>query len=273
MAISFDLSHKTVVVVGGTSGIGLGVAKTFADQACNVVVASRKPEKVEAAVKMLNSCQGNALGFVADVRDEDAIAKGLEEAVAEYGEIDILVSGAAGNFLVPFQDLSSNGFQAVMDIDLLGTFHVLKNAYPHLKKPGASVINISAPQAYIATENQSHVCAAKAAVDQITRCLALEWGPQGVRVNSVVPGPIAATQGAKLMAPTQALMDLALDSVPLKRVGSSEDIGNMCLLLSSPLADYVTGAVIPVDGGWSLGGVPIFMKEANHFFAENLTKK
>ena len=150
--------------------------------------------------------------------------------------------------------MSPNGFAAVVNIDLLGTYHVLRSAYAHLVKPGASVINISAPQAFVPMRLQSHVCAAKAGVDMLTRTLAMEWGADGVRINSIVPGPIENTEGMKRLAPTSELINSVIDTVPLKRLGTASDIGRVAVFLSSPLAGYLTGAVIPVDGGWSLGG-------------------
>ncbi len=251
----FNFSAKTVIVAGGTSGINLGVAQDFADAGANIGVISRSPEKVNSAVDRLEQSGGKVLGFSADVRNYDSIAEGLTQFRKEVGEFDVLVSGAAGNFPARAVDMSPNGFAAVVNIDLLGTFHVLKAAYPHLRKPGSSVINISAPQAFIPMILQSHVCAAKAGVDMITRTFAMEWGGEGIRVNSIVPGPIQETEGMRRLAPNQALLDKVVDSVPLSRLGRSSDIGNMAMFLASPLADYVTGTVIPVDGGWSLGGV------------------
>jgi NAD(P)-dependent dehydrogenase (short-subunit alcohol dehydrogenase family) len=171
----------------------------------------------------------------------------------------VLISGAAGNFPAPALGMSSNGFKSVVDIDLLGTFHVLQAAYPYLIKPGAAIINISAPQALIPMELQVHVCAAKAGVDMVTRVLAMEWGPEGVRVNSIVPGPIAGTEGMARLAPTPEIQKQVTESVPLRRNGTPMDIANMAMFLASPLASYVNGAVIPVDGGWSLGGVSLAM--------------
>ena len=113
----------------------------------------------------------------------------------------MLVSGAAGNFVAAVNAQSSNGFRAVVDIDLIGTFNVMRAAYPHLTKPGAAVINISAPQSFIPMRYQASACAAKAGVDQLTRVLALEWGGDGIRVNSISPGPIAGTEGMRKLAP------------------------------------------------------------------------
>lgn len=250
----FDFRGKTVFVAGGTSGINLGVAQAFAQRGAKLAVLSRKAEKVDAAVALLRQHGGEVRGYAADVREYTAIEAALKTAASELGPIDVLVSGAAGNFPAPALGMSANAFKTVVEIDLLGTFHVLRAAFAHLKKPGASVINISAPQAYNPMHFQMHVCAAKAGVDMVTRVGALEWGAAGVRVNSVVPGPIADTEGMKRLAPTPAMEKVIRDSVPLGRYGSVQEIADACLWLSSPMAAYVSGVVLPVDGGWSLGG-------------------
>ena len=150
--------------------------------------------------------------------------------------------------------MSPNAFRSVIDIDLLGTYHVLRAAHPLLRKPGAVVINVSAPQAFLPMSLQSHVCAAKAGVDMLTRVLAMEWGPHGIRVNAVVPGPIAGTEGMARLAPTAEAEAMIERTVPIARLGTPGDLAGACLLLASPLAAYITGAILPVDGGWSLSG-------------------
>ncbi|NKF20734.1 SDR family oxidoreductase [Solimonas marina] len=254
MSVSFDFRGKHVFVAGGTSGINLGVAHAFARSGARVSVLSRSQDKVDAAVTALKRTGGDAAGFSADVRDYAKTEEALKAAHAKFGEIDVLISGAAGNFPAPALGISSNGFRAVVEIDLLGTFHVLRAAYPLVKKPGASIINISAPQAFLPMEMQMHVCAAKAGVDMVTRVGALEWGAAGVRVNSVVPGPIDETEGMARLAPTPETRQSTIESVPMQRYGTKQDIANACLWLASDAASYVSGAIIPVDGGWSLGG-------------------
>ncbi len=268
MAYTLDFTDRRVVVVGGTSGINFGIAEAFAEQGARVAVASRSQDKVAAAVAKLQAHGGQVLGFAADVRDGEAVKAGLQEVQAQFGGIDVLVSGAAGNFPAPALGMSANGFKSVMDIDLLGTFQVLQSAYPYLTKPGASVINISAPQALLAMELQVHVCAAKAGVDMVTRVLALEWGPVGIRVNSLVPGPIAGTEGMARLAPTAELQRTVTGSVPLRRQGTPQDVAHAALFLASPLAAYVSGTVLPVDGGWSLGGVGVAMAGLADFARE-----
>ncbi len=250
--MAFDYSGKTVFVAGGTSGINLGIAIGFGKVGANVFVISRNPEKVAAAVDEIKASGAQAAGASADVRDFDAVQATFAVCAEKFGEIDVLISGAAGNFPARANNISSNGFRSVLEIDLLGTHHVMTAAYPHLKKPGASVISISAPQAEVAMTGQAHVCAAKAGVDMITRTLALEWGPEGIRINSVIPGPIDNTEGMRRLAPTPKAMAMVEGSVPLRRVGQAQDIANACLFLGSDMASYLTGAVIPVDGGWIL---------------------
>ena len=257
MSVPFDFSGKTVFIAGGTSGINLGVAHTFAKAGARLAVISRKQDKVDAAVAALKTHGGEAIGFAVDVRDYAAVEGAFKETQSRLGDIDVLISGAAGNFPAPALGISPNGFKSVVDIDLLGTFHVLRSAFPYLSKPGASIVKISAPQAYIPMENQMHVCAAKAGVDMVTRVAAMEWAAAGVRINSVTPGPIDGTEGMSRLAPNEATRKLVAESVPLGHFGSTDDIANACLWLSSPYARYVTGVVLPVDGGWSLGGLSV----------------
>lgn len=253
MSASFDFSGKRVFVFGGTSGINLGIAKRFAAAGADVSVASRSQEKVNAAVKALEEAGSKSSGYSLDVRDAEAVAAALEDYSAG-GDIDVLVSGAAGNFPALANDMSPNGFKSVVDIDLLGSFHVLKAAFPYLKKPGASVINISAPQAFVPMPMQSHVCAAKAGVDMLTKTLALEWGPAGIRINSIAPGPIADTEGMRRLAPSEKIAGQYKRTVPLGRFGEAAEIGDAAMFLSSDAAAYVSGVVLPVDGGWSVAG-------------------
>lgn len=255
MNLNEDFAGKTVLVVGGTSGICRAVAERFAGLGCSVSVISRSRDKVDATLDALKDMGAPAVcGYSADVRDGDALRDALRQLHSRWGALDIVVSGAAGNFPALARNLSDNGFGSVVDIDLKGTFHVMSAIYPYLRKPGASVINISAPQAQLAMAGQVHVCAAKAGVDMITRTLCIEWGVEGVRVNSVIPGPIEGTEGMARLAPGESMQRQIAASVPLKRLGRGRDIADACVFLSSDMASYISGAVLPVDGGWSLGG-------------------
>lgn len=247
-------ADKAVFVAGGTGGINLGIAEAFAEAGANVAVLSRRQEKVDTAVRKLRTYGGEALGFAADVRSADAVADALASTAAEWGPLDVVVSGAAGNFLAAAADLSANAFKSVVDIDLLGTFNVLKASWPHLRKPGAALLNITAAQSWLPMPLQIHVCAAKSGIDQITRTLAMEWGAAGVRVNSIAPGPIADTEGMSRLARTPAAHEAWTQSVPLKRFGTVQDISRAGLWLCSDEASYITGVVLSVDGGIALGG-------------------
>jgi NAD(P)-dependent dehydrogenase (short-subunit alcohol dehydrogenase family) len=255
-----DFTDKTVFVAGGISGINLGIAKRFAGAGARVAVMSRSQVKVDATIAALADLGAQATGGAADVRDFEATSAVLHATHDRFGPIDVLVSGAAGNFPAAALGMSANGFKSVVDIDLLGTFNVLRAGHAVLRKPGASIINISAPQAVLATIAQAHVCAAKAGVDMLTKVLALEWGTDGIRVNAVVPGPIEGTEGMARLAPhTEEAQRLLVTSVPLRRQGTPNDVADACLFLASPLASYLTGVVLPVDGGWYLGGAASVM--------------
>jgi NAD(P)-dependent dehydrogenase (short-subunit alcohol dehydrogenase family) len=251
---SFDFKDRVVFVAGGTSGINLGIAHAFARHGAHIAVISRSPEKVGAAKTELKKHGTKVFGAAADVRDVAAVSAALTDAHAALGNFDVLISGAAGNFPAAALGMSTNAFKAVVDIDLLGTFNVLRTGHQYLRKPGAAVINISAPQAMHAQPLQAHVCAAKAGVDMLTQVLAIEWGADGVRVNSVIPGPIADTEGMARLAPTEETKEFARRAVPLGRFGTKEEVANACLFLSSPLAAYITGAILPVDGGVTAAG-------------------
>jgi NAD(P)-dependent dehydrogenase (short-subunit alcohol dehydrogenase family) len=249
-----NFRNKVVFVAGGTTGINFGIAESFVAAGARVAVLSRKQDNVDAAVAQLKAKGGEAIGFAADVRAIDTLDAAMAATVAQWGPIDVLVSGAAGNFVAEAENLSANGFKTVIDIDLLGCFNVMRAAFPHLRKPGAAIVNISAPQSWLPTPMQIHVCAAKAGIDQVTRTAAMEWGPKGIRVNAIAPGPIAETEGMKRLAPTPAAEQAWTDSVPLRRWGTKQEIAKVVQWLCSEDAAYISGVILPVDGGWSLGG-------------------
>ncbi len=249
----YQFAGRHVFVSGGTSGINLGIAQAYAQAGAAVSVMSRKPERVQAAQEALAAHGHGALGLVGDVRDYAAVEAALQQAHAKFGPIDVLVSGAAGNFLAPAAELSPNGFRTVVDIDLIGSFHVMRAGFALLRQPGASIIHITAPQSYNPAPYQVHACAAKAGLDQMMRVLALEWGPLGVRVNSIAPGPIEGTEGVARLSSEEARRGIS-QRLPLARFGQKNDVAQLALFLGSDAASFITGALIPCDGGASLLG-------------------
>lgn len=250
--VSDLLKNKVAFITGGSSGICLGIAEAFAAHGARLMLLGRKQEKLDAAVTSIQDAGGVAAGFSADVRDYGAMEAAFAKTAELYGPIDILVCGAAGNFPAPITGMSANGFKAVVDIDLLGTYNTCRAAYSHLRKPGASIISISANHAHQPYAYQAHVCAAKAGVDLLTQTIALEWGPEGIRANVITPGPIDDTEGIRRLAPTPEARENAIRSVPLGRMGTKRDIANLALFLCSDAASLINGAILVCDGGQRL---------------------
>jgi NAD(P)-dependent dehydrogenase (short-subunit alcohol dehydrogenase family) len=246
------LKGKVAFVTGGGSGIGQRMAERFAEHSAQVVLAGRKPEKLDAAASAIRAAGGAAETAALDVRDYTAVADALRKTREQFGEIDILLCAAAGNFPAPVAGMSANGFKAVIDIDLLGTFNTCRAAYEFLRRPGASIISISANHATTPIAGQAHVCAAKAGIELLMKTLAIEWGPLGIRANCITPGPTADTEGMRRLAPTDEARRRVRESVPLGRFGTKDELADLALFLCSDAATYITGAVYCCDGGLSL---------------------
>src|SRR5436190_9394634 len=254
------LKDKVALITGGGTGICRGIALRFAEHGCHVAITSRKIEHLEPTRDELKTRGVRAMAKAADVRDAGAVSDMIAAVVADLGRIDILINGAAGNFICLAENLSPNGFGTVVDIDLKGTFHVSKAALPHLKVQGGTVLNISATLPYLGTMGQSHAAAAKAGIDSLTRTLACEWGPHGIRVNGIAPGPIEGTEGVRRLTNEQS-REGAIRGNPLGRMGTVEDIANAALYLCSDAASFVNGVTLVVDGGLWLRSARILGEE------------
>ncbi len=250
---------KTVFVTGGGSGINLGVAKSFAALGAAVGICGRTAQRLESARGELEALGARVFTAVADVRDYDELAAALDGCRDELGPIHTLVCAAAGNFLAPAEKLSANGFRTVVDIDLNGSFNAARAGFEQLKETRGNLIFISAGQAFLPYFAQAHCGAAKAGVDNLMQNLALEWGRYGIRSNSIAPGPIEGTEGMKRLGPQEGGAHAALKrAIPLGRYGTAQEIGQTAVFLASPLAGYVTGTRVVVDGGMNLPGSGVF---------------
>ncbi|MCA9694218.1 MAG: SDR family oxidoreductase [Myxococcales bacterium] len=244
------LAGKVAIVTGGGTGIGRAITRALLAHGAQVAIVSRKGEVLERAAEELSEETGQrCLPLVADVRAPEQVEGAIDEAVTVLGGLDIVVNNAAGNFLAPAAELSYRGFRTVVEIDAIGTYNVSKAAFArHFKERGGTILNISATLHYRGSALQVHPSAAKAAVDAMTRTLAIEWGPLGIRVNAIAPGPIADTEGMRRLLPDE-LRERLERSVPLQRFGSGQDIANAALFLVSDAASFITGAILVVDGG------------------------
>jgi NAD(P)-dependent dehydrogenase (short-subunit alcohol dehydrogenase family) len=243
------LTGKVALVAGGSSGINLGIARRLAAEGAQVMLLSRSEDKLKTSADLIAAEGGRADWVSADVRDAEAVAAAAERCAELHGPIDIVLSGAAGNFLAAANQLSSNGFRTVVDIDLVGTFNVFRHCYPHLRRPGAALVAISAPQAVRAMVAQAHASAAKAGVNMLVKNLALEWGSEGIRVNAISPGFIADTEGTSRLVDTPEKERDLLASIPLGRLGRKDEIAELTAFLVSERAAYITGAVVDCAGG------------------------
>jgi len=244
------LKGKVALITGGSTGINFEIARTYAQFGASVAIMGRRVNLINSAVETLTKSGYKAFGVPGDVRTAESSGKIVEDVVKHFGRLDILVNGAAGNFLAPAEDLSTNAFRTVIDIDLVGTFNMSRAAFPELKKTKGSIINITATLHYSTTPWQVHASAAKAGVDSLTTSLATEWGTFGIRVNGIAPGPILDTVGmSKLSLGMGELSSSLAKSIPLGRGGLKKDIANSALFLVSDAGNYITGHTIVVDGG------------------------
>lgn len=243
------LDGKVALITGGATGIGLEIARQFAQHGAHVVMASRNEGNLQNAVRTLAKEGLTVTWARADVRDFAQVERAVEYAVATSGRLDILVNSAAGNFICPTASLTPNGWRTVVDIDLNGTFNCCRAAYGSLKASAGSIINLTATQGFTGRPLTAHAASAKAGIIVLARTLAVEWGPDGIRVNNIAPGPISDTEGQDRLYEQLGLGEQQRQRTPLGRLGSKLDIANAALFLASPLAGYITGADLIVDGG------------------------
>nr|AZL94559.1 2,4-dienoyl-CoA reductase 2 [Nephromyces sp. MMRI]AZL94561.1 2,4-dienoyl-CoA reductase 2 [Nephromyces sp. MMRI]AZL94562.1 2,4-dienoyl-CoA reductase 2 [Nephromyces sp. MMRI]AZL94566.1 2,4-dienoyl-CoA reductase 2 [Nephromyces sp. MMRI]AZL94571.1 2,4-dienoyl-CoA reductase 2 [Nephromyces sp. MMRI] len=267
------LKGKVALITGGGSGIGRGITSRFMELGAQTIIVSRKYDRVKSTAEELEKQVGGSCYPVqGDVRDYNAIGKIFDHVMEKFNKVDILINCAAGNFLAMPDKLSYNAFRTVMEIDAHGSFICSQHAFnkSFSKIGGGIIINISMTLHYTGALLQTHAGTAKAGIDAMTKHLAAEWGPCGVRVNGVAPGPIAGTAGMSKLGTSKAPVphgtskkndagDDELDQltafIPLQRLGNQKDIANSVVFLCLPEASFITGHTLVVDGGtWLTAG-------------------
>ncbi|MEH6994937.1 2,4-dienoyl-CoA reductase [Neobacillus drentensis] len=246
------MKDQVVIITGGSSGMGKAMAKNFLEKGAHVVITGRNVERLEEARQSLERYGGKVLPIQMDVRDSEKVQLMVDETVKTFGRIDHLINNAAGNFICPAEDLSINGWNAVIDIVLNGTWYCSQAVGKHWinTQTKGSILNIVATYAWGAAAGVIHSACAKSGVLTMTRTLAVEWGEKyGIRTNAIAPGPIENTGGADKLFGSNEALQRTIESVPLGRVGRPEEIAHLAAFLLSPNADYINGDCITMDGG------------------------
>lgn len=253
------LKRQSIIVTGGSSGMGLAMAKKFVKEGANVVITGRNAERLENAKNKILS-YGNTVETVQmDVRNIDQVKEMVEFTIDRFGKIDTLVNNAAGNFIVPAEELSPNGWKAVIDIVLNGTFYCSQEVGKYWIREGiqGKILNMVATYSWGAGVGVVHSAAAKAGVLSLTRSLAVEWGSKyGIRVNAIAPGPIERTGGADKLWESEEDIQRTLESVPIKRFGMPEEIAELATFILSDKCLFMNGECVTLDGGQWLNKQP-----------------
>lgn len=251
----FDLSGRVALVTGGNSGIGLGIARGLASAGARVAIAARNREKTEAAVDGIRENGATANTVIADVSDPNAIKEMVAETVKAFGRLDILVNNAGGIIRKRPEDLSDEEWHWTVDICLTSAFQASKAAYPEFKKAGGGkILNNGSMASLFGAPFTAAYAAAKGGMVQLTRSLAVAWAGDNIQVNCYLPGWIETGQTASLEADAPGLRERITGRCPMGRWGKGEDFSGIGVFLASAASDYITGAAIPVDGGYSVAG-------------------
>jgi NAD(P)-dependent dehydrogenase (short-subunit alcohol dehydrogenase family) len=244
-----SLEGRVALVTGGGSGLGRAMALELGRLGAKVAVLGRRREPLDETVGLL---EGDGFAVQADVREPDAVAAAFDAAEETLGPLTTLVNNAAGNFLIRAEDLSPNGWRAVVGIVLDGTFLCSRELGRRVAARGgdnAQIVNLVATYAWTGGPGTVHSAAAKAGVVNLTRTLAVEWAEHGIRVNAIAPGPIDTEETRSRLWPTEEMQEYVLRRIPLGRFGREEEVAHACAYLVSDFAGYVTGEVLTIDGG------------------------
>jgi len=250
-----ELSDKVAVVIGGTSGIGLAIAKGMAEAGADVIPTSRRLEQVETAANEIEARGKRSLRVTSDVSDRASLQNVLDEAVRAFGKVDILVNSAGRTKRATTLEFTEEDWNNILDTNLTGTLRAAQVFGRHmLERESGSIINISSLSTFVALYEVAAYSASKAAVASLTKSLAIEWGQRGVRVNAIAPGVFRTPLNEKLLDETERGKEF-LTRTPMKRFGKVEELAGAAIFLASDAASFVNGEVIAVDGGFLASGV------------------
>ena len=251
----FDLGGRVAIVTGGNGGIGLGLARGLADAGANIAIVGRNETKSKAAVDDLAARGVKAVSVVADVTDKEAVARMVESVTAEFGRIDILINNAGINVRKPPHALAIEEWESVIDTNLTSAFLCSKAVYPAMKAAkGGKIINIGSMMSIFGASFTPAYAASKGGIVQFTRACACAWASDNIQANAILPGWIDTDLTERARAEVSGLNERVLARTPAARWGTIDDFAGIAVFLSSAASDFVTGAAIPVDGGFSVMG-------------------
>ena len=251
----FDLGGRVAIVTGGNGGIGLGLARGLADAGANIAIVGRNETKSKAAVNDLAARGVKAASVVADVTDKEAVARMVERVTTEFGRIDILVNNAGINVRKPPHALAIEEWESVIDTNLTSAFLCSKAVYPAMKAArGGKIINIGSMMSIFGASFTPAYAASKGGIVQFTRACACAWATDNIQANAILPGWIDTDLTERARAEVSGLNERVLARTPAARWGTIDDFAGIAVFLSSAASDFVTGAAIPVDGGFSVMG-------------------
>jgi meso-butanediol dehydrogenase/(S,S)-butanediol dehydrogenase/diacetyl reductase len=245
---TFDFTSSVVLVTGGGSGIGAGIAKAFLDAGATVVITGRRLDRLERTLAGYPAAQAAAI--TADLADGAQVRALISEITSRFGRLDVVVSNAAGYETGQLTDLSDQAWEALRGTNVDGFFHLAKASLPHLAESGGNLVAVSSVSGDRGDWGQAAYNASKAAITNFVRSLALDWGPKGVRLNAVAPA-FTITELTAPMAEDEKVLAAAVNRIALGRPGRPADVAPAVLFLASDSARYITGAVLAVDGGTS----------------------